>query len=113
MNEGTRKEERMHDYRDALAAAVAAAREAGELLREGLEHPGQARQFDLRAEELIRARLRAYNAWGYRSDESDYIPGADRSHTWLVDPNDGTFHYNLGARGSAVGIAALRGDVPV
>jgi ADP-ribosyl-[dinitrogen reductase] hydrolase len=108
-----REVQRMHDYRAALAAAVAAAREAGALLREGLEHPGQARRYDVRAEELIRERLRAHNNWGYLSDESGHFPGEDRSHLWLVDPNDGTFHFNVGARGSAVGVAALRDGVPV
>jgi ADP-ribosylglycohydrolase/fructose-1,6-bisphosphatase/inositol monophosphatase family enzyme len=103
----------MHDYREALAAAVAAAREAGEVLREGFAHPGLARRFDLRAEEAIRRRLRAATPWGYSSDEAGYLPGVDPSHLWLVDPDDGTFHYNQGARGSAVGIAALRGGVPV
>lgn len=103
----------MLDYRDALAAAVAAAREAGALLCEGLLHPGEARRFDLRAEELIRRRLRSANGWGYCSDEAGYFPGDDPSHLWLVDPDDGTFHYNQGARGSAVAVAALRGGEPV
>jgi ADP-ribosylglycohydrolase/fructose-1,6-bisphosphatase/inositol monophosphatase family enzyme len=103
----------MHDYRAALAAAVAAAREAAVILREGLAHPGLALRFDLQAEQCIRRRLRAANAWGYRSDEAGHLPGADPSHLWLVDPNDGTFHYNQGARGSAVGIAALRDGIPV
>jgi ADP-ribosylglycohydrolase/fructose-1,6-bisphosphatase/inositol monophosphatase family enzyme len=103
----------MHDYRDALAGAITVAREAGALLREGLAHPGQARRFDNQAEALIRQRLQSMNRWSYRSDEAGYLPGEDCSHLWLVDPNDGTFHFNLGARGSAIAIAALRDGVPV
>src|SRR5262245_32022145 len=103
----------MHDYHLALSAAVAAAREAATILRDGLAYPGQARRFDLRAEEGIRLRLQAANAWSYCSDEAGHLPGVDPSHLWLVDPNDGTFHYNQGARGSAVGIAALRDCVPI
>lgn len=103
----------MHEYREALQAAVQAAEEAGALLREGLTSPGLARRFDLQAEQLIRARLQAANRWSYRSDEAGFLAGQDRSHTWLVDPNDGTFHFNHGMRGSAVAIAALRDGQPV
>jgi ADP-ribosylglycohydrolase/fructose-1,6-bisphosphatase/inositol monophosphatase family enzyme len=103
----------MHDYHNALAAAIAAAREAGAVLRGGLTQPGQARPLEVRAEEVIRQRLRAVNNWGYRSEDIGFLPGDDSSHLWLVDPNDGTHRYHQGERGSAVAIAVLRGGEPV
>jgi ADP-ribosylglycohydrolase/fructose-1,6-bisphosphatase/inositol monophosphatase family enzyme len=103
----------MHDYHAALAGAVAAAREAGASLRDGLSQPGQARGNDRRAEEILRQRLRAVAPWSYRSEEVGLLRGAEPSHLWLIDPVDGTFQYNQGARGSSVAVAALRGGVPV
>jgi ADP-ribosylglycohydrolase/fructose-1,6-bisphosphatase/inositol monophosphatase family enzyme len=103
----------MHDYRRALEAATAAAREAGAILREGLSQPGQAREFDVRAEGVLRQRLRAATPWAYRSEEAGLVPGDESGHLWLVDPNDGTFHYDRGVRGSAVSIGLLRGGLPV
>jgi ADP-ribosylglycohydrolase/fructose-1,6-bisphosphatase/inositol monophosphatase family enzyme len=102
----------MSDYRLALEGAVVAAREGGALLREGLLEPGAARRFDIRAEALLRRRLRALAPWSYRSEEAGLIPG-EGGHLWLIDPNDGTFHYDRGARGSAVSIALLRDGTPV
>lgn len=85
----------MPDYRDALAAAVTAAREAGAILREGIGRPDPD-EFAARADALIRDRLPA-------------LP----SHQWLVAPNDGAAHYARGQRGSAIAIAAERDGKPI
>lgn len=103
----------MAGYQEALDAAIAAVREAGAALREGLTHKGEAWRYDRQAEGILRARLRAATPWSYRSDEAGYLVGRERVHMWLTDPNDGTFHYNRGARGSAVAVAALRSGEPV
>jgi ADP-ribosylglycohydrolase/fructose-1,6-bisphosphatase/inositol monophosphatase family enzyme len=108
-----RRGELLNDYQGALDAAIAAARNAGALLRNGLTQPEEARRLDVQAEQLIRQRLRAVNDWGYRSREAGYLPGADAVHLWLVEPHDGALHSQQGQRGSAVAIAGLRDGAPV
>ncbi len=111
----------MTDYTRALEVAVAAAREAGELLRQDLHRPDGARgagghaEADTEAEGVIRARLLDAFPFAYLGEETGRGT-AGRSadgHLWLVDPNDGTKSYTRGMRGSAVSIALLRHGVPV
>ena len=111
----------MTDYTRALEVAVAAAREAGELLRRDLHRPDGPRgarghaEADTEAEHVIRARLLEAFPFAYLGEETGSAlggPSAD-GHLWIVDPNDGTQSYTAGMRGSAVSIAALRDGVPV
>ena len=111
----------MTDYTRALEVAVAAAREAGELLRQDLHRPDGPRgagghaEADTEAEGVIRARLLDAFPFAYLGEETGRGT-AGRSadgHLWLVDPNDGTKSYTRGMRGSAVSIALLRHGVPV
>src|SRR5262245_37721139 len=109
----------MNDYSRALQAAIEAAREAGALLRREFHRPGGPRgegghaDVDPGAEQLIRQKLLAAFPWSYLGEETGAAEGADASHLWLVDPNDGTSAYLKGWRGSAVSIALLRDRVPV
>ncbi len=109
----------MTDYRGPLAAAIEAAREAGALLRADFHQPdgprgaGDHADADEEAERLIRAKLLAAFPYAYRGEETGSAPGADGTHLWLVDPNDGTSAYLKGWRGSAVSIGLLRDGVPV
>lgn len=113
----------MSGYQKALEAAIAAAREAGEILRTEFHRPGGPRgerdhaDADTVAEEAIRTRLLAAAPWHYLGEELGSLNrgGVDQAtrHRWLVDPNDGTRAYLKGLRGSAVSIAALRDGVPV
>jgi ADP-ribosylglycohydrolase/fructose-1,6-bisphosphatase/inositol monophosphatase family enzyme len=98
----------------ALDRAVAAAREAGDLLREDFLRPGGPRgkedkaEADVEAEHLIRRMLlEASPGWGYLGEETGRVAGAPGAPIWLVDPNDGTRDYLLGHRGSAVSIGLL------
>lgn len=97
-----------------LDLAVAAAREAGAMLREEFHrgprgHDAHA-DVDVEAERAIRARLLT-PGFAFRGEETGYAPGS--TSVWTVDPNDGTRDYLRGRRGSSVSIALLRDGVPV
>ena len=106
-------------YQALLALAVAVARDAGAVLREELHRPGGPRgggdhaDVDAEVEELIRGRLTAATPFSYLGEELGARPGADPSHVWVVDPNDGTAPFLKGARGAAVAIALLSDGEPV
>lgn len=102
------------DLSHALAVAIAAAREAGELLRADLHRPGGPRgavdkaDADTEAEQLIRARLLGeLPGASFLGEETGRVAGREGEPLWLVDPNDGTRDYLRGRRGSAVSIALL------
>jgi ADP-ribosylglycohydrolase/fructose-1,6-bisphosphatase/inositol monophosphatase family enzyme len=106
-------------YEKALKEALAAALEAGELLRREFHRWGgplgyhDHAEADLEAEWLIRNRLMsAFPQHRYRGEETGSVL-ADDPHVWLVDPNDGTIAYLRGARGSAVSIGLVRDGTPV
>jgi fructose-1,6-bisphosphatase/inositol monophosphatase family enzyme len=109
------------DLARALEVAVAAAREAGDILRRDFHRVGGARghgdkaEADTEAEVLIRARLlQAFPSWGYLGEETGRGPQpAAGAPTWLVDPNDGTRDYLEGRRGSAVSIGLVASGLPV
>jgi ADP-ribosylglycohydrolase/fructose-1,6-bisphosphatase/inositol monophosphatase family enzyme len=102
------------DLARALAVAIAAAREAGELLRADLHRPGGPRgevdkaPADTEAEQVIRDRLlAALPGSGFLGEETGRVAGRAGEPLWLVDPNDGTRDYLRGRRGSAVSIALV------
>src|SRR5262249_18456682 len=107
------------DYGRELSAAIAAAREAGALLRGGRHRAGGPRgagdhaDVDPEAERLVRDRLAAATAFSFRGEELGFVAGADPSHVWVVDPNDGTESFLRGARGPAVSIGLVRAGMPV
>jgi fructose-1,6-bisphosphatase/inositol monophosphatase family enzyme/ADP-ribosylglycohydrolase len=108
------------DLSQALGVALAAARSAGDILREDFHRPGGPRgkgdkaDADLEAEHEIRDRLQgAFPEWGYLGEETGRGAGKAGAPVWLVDPNDGTRDYLLGRRGSAVSIGLLAGGQPV
>ena len=107
-------------YAAALQTAIDAALAAGARLRAELHRPGGPRgegskaPADDEVELQIRAALLAATPYGYLGEETrDPIEGADPSHRWIVDPNDGTAAFLKGRRGASVAIALLRGDAPV
>lgn len=104
----------------ALEVAVAAAREAGDLLREDFHRPSGARgkedkaEADVEAEALIRSRLlEVFPGWAFLGEETGRVSAPRGAPLWLVDPNDGTRDYLAGRRGSAVSIGLLVGRLPV
>jgi ADP-ribosyl-[dinitrogen reductase] hydrolase len=103
----------------ALDLAVAAAREAGDLLRAELHRPGGPRgavdkaPADEEAEILIRGRLLAGTPGaGYLGEETGAVSGRPGAPVWVVDPNDGTREFLKSRRGSSVSIALLVDGVP-
>ena len=107
-------------YAAALRTAIDAVLAAGAHLRAELHRPsgprggGSKAPADDEAELQIRSALLAATPYGYLGEESgDAIEGADPSHRWIVDPNDGTAAFLKGRRGASVAIALLRGDAPV
>lgn len=98
----------------ALEVAIAAAREAGDLLRADFHREGGPRgggdkaEADLEAEEIVRRRLSdAFPGWGYLGEETGRRDAAPGAPIWLVDPNDGTRDYLVGRRGSSVSIGLV------
>lgn len=108
-------------YQEALALAISAAREAGDLLRAALHRGPRGVDgkdpADTEAEQLLRDRLTAaFPSYGFRGEEEpslDTAPRDPEQHYWLVDPNDGTSAFQDGHRGASVSIALVRGEVPV
>lgn len=110
----------MSGLQEALEKAVEAALAAGELIRNEAYLPGGPRGGDHKApvddeaDLLIRDRLiAAFPDWSYHGEEVGTHVAADPRTFWLVDPNDGTYSYLKGLRGSAVSIALIRDEVPV
>ena len=68
---------------------------------------------DAEAERRIRSRLRTASAFSFLGEELGFAAGADGTHVWVVDPNDGTESFLRGARGPAVSIGLVRGGEPV
>ncbi len=108
-------------YARALQVAIDSALTAGAILRQVFHHlsePAYATavdDFDVRAEQAIRARLTAaYPDWGFRGEETGYEPArVTPIHLWVVDPHDGTSAFRRGYRGTSVSIALLREGLPV
>lgn len=103
------------DLEEARRVAVAAAEEAGELLRDRAGGALGVRakdadgdvvtDLDDAADTLICARLRAaYPGHGVWAEESGCSDGADADWTWVVDPLDGTNNLAIGLTAYAVGI---------
>jgi ADP-ribosylglycohydrolase/fructose-1,6-bisphosphatase/inositol monophosphatase family enzyme len=102
------------DLSRALDEAIAAAREAGEILRRDLHRAGGPRgqvdkaDADVEAEHAVRTRvLAAFPEWGFVGEETGETGVRPGGPIWLVDPNDGTRDYLRGWRGSAVSIGLL------
>lgn len=106
-----------------LELATGAAREAGALLRDGLEHPRTAVETKSTSTDMVSEMDRAAEALlvehllGSRPDDAMVgEEGTDRAGTsgvrWIVDPLDGTTNYLYRLPGFAVSIAAeVAGEV--
>jgi len=108
-----------------LNVMVAAARKAGRSLKRDfgeVEHlqvslKGPANfvsAADRRAEEILRAELaKARPGYGFLGEEGGQQEGTDKSHTWIVDPLDGTTNFLHGIPQFAVSIALQREETIV
>jgi len=118
------------DLAAARAFAVAAAQDAGALLRDRPREDVRARvktddgdivtDLDLAAEKLITGRIQAeYPGHRIIAEEAGLLGaaagdgGGPGDCTWLVDPLDGTNNLAIGLPVFVVGIAMCQGDVPV
>ncbi|MCC6886986.1 MAG: inositol monophosphatase [Hyphomicrobiales bacterium] len=64
---------------------------------------------DRRAEEILREELTAARAgYGFLGEESGRHEGPDKTHTWVVDPLDGTSNFLHGIPHFAISIALQR-----
>ncbi len=105
-----------------LETAVAAAREAGGVLKERFAGPHEVAskglrnlvtEADILAQEAIVARIRAsFPGHQILTEESPHALGAESDHRWLVDPLDGTTNYARGIPYFSVSIAVeCRGEL--
>jgi myo-inositol-1(or 4)-monophosphatase len=96
----------------ARKAARALKRDFGELekLQVSLKGPGNfVTAADRRAEETIHAELmKARPGYSFLGEEGGRREGADKTHTWIVDPLDGTTNFLHGIPQFAVSIALER-----
>ena len=104
----------------ALAAVVAAVEAEGERLRAEFYRPDGPRgrrgsaPIDLEIENRLREKLCALLPSTFAGEESGTTPcDVPTEYVWLVDPQDGTFDFISGKRGSAISVALLRSRVPV
>ncbi|MGQ9683360.1 MAG: inositol monophosphatase family protein [Anaerolineae bacterium] len=107
-----------------LETAIAAARAAGEVLKERFAQPHEVRskglrdlvtEADLLAQDAILGIIRArYPAHQVLSEEAPAAEGADAGCQWFVDPLDGTTNYARGIPIFSVSIAVVaQGDLAV
>ena len=96
----------------ARKAARKLARDFGEVenLQVSRKGPGDfVSAADLRAEKIIHEELaKARPGYGFVMEEAGRIEGSDKSHTWIVDPLDGTTNFLHGMPHFAISIALER-----
>ncbi|HXX08530.1 MAG TPA: inositol monophosphatase family protein [Pseudolabrys sp.] len=96
----------------ARKAARALKRDFGELekLQVSLKGPANfVTAADCRAEETLHAELmKARPGYGFLGEEGGRREGADKSHTWIVDPLDGTTNFLHGIPQFAISIGLER-----
>jgi myo-inositol-1(or 4)-monophosphatase len=96
----------------ARKAARALKRDFGELekLQVSLKGPANfVSAADRRAEETLHTELmKARPGYGFLGEETGRREGADKTHTWIVDPLDGTTNFLHGIPQFAISIALER-----
>src|ERR1700741_3343010 len=96
----------------ARKAARALKRDFGELekLQVSLKGPGNfVSAADRRAEETLHAELmKARPGYAFLGEEGGHREGADKTHTWIVDPLDGTTNFLHGIPQFAISIGLER-----
>jgi myo-inositol-1(or 4)-monophosphatase len=108
-----------------LNVMTAAARKAGRSLKRdfgevanlqvSLKGPANfVSAADHRAEEILRAELlKARPGYGFLGEEGGSHEGSDKTHTWVVDPLDGTTNFLHGIPHFCISIALVRDGKPV
>jgi myo-inositol-1(or 4)-monophosphatase len=98
----------------ARKAARALKRDFGEVEHLQVSVKGPANfvtAADRRAEETLRAELsKARPGYGFLGEETGRHEGSDKTHTWIVDPLDGTTNFLHGIPQFCISIGLERGD---
>src|SRR5437667_11292055 len=98
--------------RAAQKAARGLKRDFGEVerLQVSLKGPGNfVTAADHRAEEILRTELaKARPGYGFLGEEGGRSQGSDKTHSWIVDPLDGTTNFLHGIPQFAISIALQR-----
>jgi myo-inositol-1(or 4)-monophosphatase len=101
----------------ARKAARSLNRDFGEVenLQVSLKGPGNfVSAADRRAEDIIRTELsKARPGYGFVGEECGRQTGSDQTHTWIVDPLDGTTNFLHGIPQFSISIALEREDTIV
>ena len=101
----------------ARKAARALKRDFGEVenLQVSIKGPANfVTAADRRAEETLRAELsKARPAYGFLGEETGRHEGTDKTHTWIVDPLDGTTNFLHGIPQFCISIGLERADTIV
>jgi len=96
----------------ARKAARSLVRDFGEVERLQVSLKGPANfvsAADRRAEETLRTELtKARPGYGFLGEEGGHHEGSDKTHTWIVDPLDGTTNFLHGIPQFAISIALDR-----
>jgi myo-inositol-1(or 4)-monophosphatase len=96
----------------ARKAARSLKRDFGEVeqLQVSVKGPGNfVTAADHRAEQILRAELaKARPGYGFLGEEGGRVEGPDKTHTWIVDPLDGTTNFLHGLPHIAISIALER-----
>jgi ADP-ribosyl-[dinitrogen reductase] hydrolase len=105
--------------RDLLAAVIAAVeaegdRLAAEFLRaDGPRGRRGSAPIDREMEERLCEKLQALVPCAFAGEETGFTPGTEPGSVWMVDPQDGTFEFTSGKRGSAVSVGLIKNQVAV
>ncbi|MGQ0444233.1 MAG: inositol monophosphatase family protein [Beijerinckiaceae bacterium] len=98
----------------ALKAGRGLKRDFGEVenLQVSVKGPGDfVSAADRKAEKILHDELaRARPGYGFVMEESGQIDGTDKSHTWFIDPLDGTTNFLHGLPIFAISIGLARED---
>jgi myo-inositol-1(or 4)-monophosphatase len=101
----------------ARKAARSLKRDFGEVanLQVSLKGPANfVSAADHRAEEILRTELlKARPGYGFLGEEGGNSEGTDKTHTWVVDPLDGTTNFLHGIPHFAISIGIVREGVPI
>ncbi|HYJ43435.1 MAG TPA: inositol monophosphatase family protein [Xanthobacteraceae bacterium] len=115
----------MPAYSALLTVMIGAARKAArslkrdfgevEKLQVSLKGPANfVSSADRRAEEILRTELtKARPGYGFHGEEGGHHEGSDKTHTWIVDPLDGTTNFLHGLPQFAISIGLQRADTVV
>jgi len=101
----------------ARQASRALKRDFGEVehLQVSLKGPANfVTAADRKAEQTLREELtKARPGYGFLGEEGGHVEGTDKTHTWVVDPLDGTTNFLHGIPQFAISIALQREDTIV